>query len=553
MPYQPLSSLSNSNWSPSGLFSAAVKNTNSVSTPSSTSGLGMANADFVQPTAPKTMGAPAKTPASNVALPTNTIPANQTAPVKPSTQITQPQSVTPTSSVQPSSTGSAPTTNTNSTTQPQSPANTGLFGQAVGTQFGIAQNGNPQSPSQGTLQGIANTGSQDATQAYGGLYGIATNGSPQFQQASNNVKGLQLTQNEIASNPNLAAEVASGRGQALTGEINAAQTSVQNALAQQAQQITAGNDAGSLANTNTANQISAANDAGNLGLTNQSQQITAANNTGTLTAPQLGQYGQGYYNPLTGQSAGGNSGGALNPINNVQSLAQQVISGQISPSQAYAMGGSVANFPGLLNQAINGINPNFNTGSAQARYDANQSNRTLQGTAPVSAGAQGFGQATQDYNNVKLQVNNVDSLGNLLVQTGSGQNINPFQFAPANQALNTFQSSLSSEGQAQFKSSLAAFAGVASQLLANSSGQIPTDVSNNISKIADGTITMGALQSLVNQAKLEGSTKLGNQASQYIDYQSMLNGGPARNLPGTMSAQGKSYVLGSDGTYTPIN
>lgn len=67
----------------------------------------------------------------------------------------------------------------------------------------------------------------------------------------------------------------------------------------------------------------------------------------------------------------GNSGGALNPLNNVGSIAQQVISGQISPSQAYAMGGSVANWQGLLNQAIQQASPGFDTGAAEGKYAAN--------------------------------------------------------------------------------------------------------------------------------------------------------------------------------------
>lgn len=394
-----------------------------------------------------------------------------------------------------------------------------------------------------------------------GLQGIAANQTPDVIKAKEDYarfsKASPYMLSDVRGNPNVAADVSVGRGAVLGANLAAEQqalaSNVANALTGQGQQITAGQAAGNLGLTGQAQQITAANEAGGLGLTGQGQQISALGNITNATAPTQIPYGVQYGTPeqlMAGNAAGG--GGALNPINNVQSLAQQVINGQISPSQAYAMGGSVQNWQGLLNSEIQKQKPGFNTAQAEGNYSARQSNTQTQGTAPIQAGASGFGQATQDTNNLKLQVNNVESLGNLLVSTGAGQNINPLQFAPANQLVNDFKTSLSTEGQIRFNSSLAAFAGVASQLLANSSGQIPTDVSNNIAKIANGTITMGALRGLVDQARLEGHTKLGNQVSQLIDYQSQLNGGQPKNLPGTMSANGQNYVLSQDGTYNPI-
>lgn len=177
--------------------------------------------------------------------------------------------------------------------------------------------------------------------------------------------------------------------------------------------------------------------AGGLGNTTQSNQITGQNAVVGATAPQLGQYGSTYYNPQTGGSntnatpssptsgqasgmiqqinqavaayqaanpgkplpqalqdeissvesniassaQGGSSGtSSLNPINNLQSIAQQVVNGQISPSQGYALGGSVANFQGALNQAIQQASPGFDTAKAQGAYDAKLASETQTGT-----------------------------------------------------------------------------------------------------------------------------------------------------------------------------
>ena len=156
------------------------------------------------------------------------------------------------------------------------------------------------------------TSATPAQGAISTLNNIAQNGSPQVQQQNQNVQGLLNVQNEIANNPNLAAEVASGRGQAIGGEINAAQQGVQNALAQQNQQITAGNEAGNLGLTGQSQQLGAENNAANLGLTQQGQQILAGSSAGQLSQPVTGPGGvlgtPQSVQPFTSSGAGSNSG-----------------------------------------------------------------------------------------------------------------------------------------------------------------------------------------------------------------------------------------------------
>lgn len=249
-------------------------------------------------------------------------------------------------------------------------------------------------------------------------------------------------------------------------------------------------------------------------LTGQNQGQNALNYAGNLTQPQLGQFGQAYYDPVTGQATSGGQNASLNPIANIQSIAQQVANGQISPAQGYALGGSVPNFQGALNQAILGLNPNFNQASAQAAYDTRQQNQTTAGTTPTNAAASTYAANYPQYIALQGQLSNVTGLGNLLLTTASGGQVNPLDISLGNQTIAAFKRNLSSADQAKFDSTLAAFSGAASQLLANSSGQIPTDISGNIAKIANGSLGLDALRAMVGQASKEGAIKLSTSASQ---------------------------------------
>lgn len=276
-----------------------------------------------------------------------------------------------------------------------------------------------------------------------------------------------------------------------------------------------------------------------------------ATNAKGITDQAFGlQYGTPAESAL--DSGGAGSGSSLNPINNISSLAQQVISGQTGPDKAFAMGGNVPNFQGALNAEIQKQSPGFDMAAAQGRYDAKQSNTTTAGTASTNANAAGYSPALQTYNDTSLKLNNVNDLGNLAVNTGTLGGINPFDAKYANMSLTNFRQQLSSDAQKRFDSSIATFAGAASSLLADASGQTPTGVTGLTNGVVDPNISMSALASIVDQAKKEGAIKAGNQASQVFNYKTAINGGTPQNLPGTMSAGGITYVLSPDGTYNPL-
>lgn len=275
-------------------------------------------------------------------------------------------------------------------------------------------------------------------------------------------------------------------------------------------------------------------------LTAQGQQQSGLNAAGQLTQPQLGQQGQAYYDPETKQMSGAGQNAALNPVANIQSIAQQVARGQISPAQGYALGGSVANFQGALNQAILAINPSFNQASAQAAYDSRQQNATTAGTTPTNAAAAAYGQNYPAYLQTQAQISNVTGLGNLLLQTATGGQINPLDVSLGNQTIAQFRRNVSSTDQAKFDSTLAAFSGAASQLLSNSSGQIPTDVSANIAKIANGTLGLDALRGMVQQAQAEGQIKL-QTAGSLVNTPGSTIGAPKVQGPADINALRTQY------------
>ena len=619
MAYQsPSTAFSGSNWSPMGLFGSAFKQAtgqtsimgsqavspaskvappvNTIPT-SQTQPSGQSTLQKIVPSATpvntgsKGLLAPGQTTTQgNQASPQPVAPVAPTAPSTPAAPV-QPTGVSSyQQGLNADATASANTQALNNDsannyqTQPAS-SSLGLYGQST-------QNLSNTQPTTGTTnaitssQGIANGNPQNQQgQNYAnninssqGLLGqFAQNQTPAVTQAENAYSKFVGTTdpNAAASQAALASpeSIALGRSQQLGDRLaSTAQglgSAYQAAVQGEAQQINSAQQQGNQAIQGQKNQLTGANQAGNLSNTAQSNQIGAQNDAGTLTQPQLGQYGQAYYNPQTGQMTNGsaNGGGALNPINNINSIAQQIISGQISPSQGYAMGGSVANFQGALNAAIQQAQPGFNTAAAQGKYDAQQQNTTTSGTAGTTAAAQnqitrqtattnagsaGYQPALIAYQDVNTKLNNVNDLGNLAVNTGTLGGINPFDAKYASMALSQFRSQLSSEAQKRFDSSISTFSGAASSLLADSSGQTPTGITGLTNGVVDPNITMSALAGLVDQAKKEGAVKAGNQASQVYNYYQIMNGGTASNLPGTMSAGGITYVLTPDGTYNPL-
>lgn len=201
----------------------------------------------------------------------------------------------------------------------------------------------PYMSSVGGLQGIASGKNTDDynqktyRKANSTLQGFANNQTPAVIKAEEDYnKFSQQNPYMLAAqhNPNVAADIASGRssllGQTFAAESAAKQAAVSNALTGQQQ------------------QIGAANEVADQALTGQGQQVTAGQQAGALTAPVAGATYFG--NPMTGGLQGGYSGGqgggqTGNQLidNSIQSAIDLVKrGGSTTDAMANLVGGEVA-------------------------------------------------------------------------------------------------------------------------------------------------------------------------------------------------------------------
>jgi hypothetical protein len=287
---------------------------------------------------------------------------------------------------------------------------------AVGTSQGIANNQGTSAPA-GTPGAYANT-------ATTGLLGLTQGQTPQVTQAEQQYNTLAqqspILQAELAGNPNIASEVASGRGQVLgsqlAGQLQGASQNVQNALTGQGQQITAGTDAASAANTTQSQQLTGANQAGTMANTAQQNQITGQYNAGSLSQPTQLPYGTQYGTPqqlMNGQGQG--QSGNLSPQNTASNYAAQVIAGTKSYNDAKsAMGYAGSAGQAMLDQAIQQQKPGFNVNQAQV-------NSETQGALAPQGSV-----ATGELNNLQTSMGQMTNVMGFLPQNTSIPVVNAF-------------------------------------------------------------------------------------------------------------------------------
>lgn len=246
------------------------------------------------------------------------------------------------------------------------------------------------------------------------------------------------------------------------------------------------------------------------------QLLTEAQGLSSLAsavAPTVGAQGQTQYSPLEAGTNGTNSNPALNPINNIDSIASQVISHQISPAQAYALGGNVPTFQGALNQAILKLDPKANTATLQGSFDAKQANTTTSGVTPVNAAADTYKNTYESYLDLKKTIQNVDQFGNFLLSTmkaPDGTTINPYDVKYANIKLADIRNQLSNEQQATFDSTYASLKARVASLLATGGAEIPTQITQDTNKVLDGSLPLKSLSAVLTRIAAEGKILTGN-------------------------------------------
>ena len=234
--------------------------------------------------------------------------------------------------------------------------------------------------------------------------------------------------------------------------------------------------------------------------TQQQQQLGALGTAAGLAQPQLGQYGQAYYNPLTAGSAGGGTG--VSPSDpfyaTLQQYAQMAANGQYS-----AIPASVTGNPALsaqLNQMATAINPSYNPVQSSA-----QSSIQTQQAGTVAS-----------YQSALQQARNVGSQLNDLINTFG---LNPSDINAANSGLQKIAQNTSNPQYQQLSNYLNSLASLYAQILTPTGGTT-TDTTRSIAAsmldaTAKGTSIQSTISALDNeaQARIAGVSTTGNQSN----------------------------------------
>ena len=274
-----------------------------------------------------------------------------------------------------------------------------------------------------------------------------------------------------AGNAAIASQSASAR-------MNALGQAEQAALQGTGQQLTGQSQMASAYN----NALSGAN-------TQQGQNISALGTAAGLASPTTAAYGQTVFNPLTGQYSGGDNN--LNPQNVASDLAQKVISGQMTYDQASSSLGYAGNAgQQFLNNAIKGVNPNFNIPQSQATLSGQTG---VAGQLPqmqaADTAAEGIRNKIDTYldNNPGLNASNA-AIGNLAQQWLQGKQLADPKYQTLFNYLNEYTSTLApilgvGGDTTNLKTEIAQ-----SFVNAAASGQSISEVLQNISSLSKGKI-----------------------------------------------------------------
>lgn len=345
---------------------------------------------------------------------------------------------------------------------------------------------------QNSGNGLLNTQSNPqvaASTQNGLLTNIAQNQTPEVTSAQNEYntfsKQSPLLLSDVANNPNVAAEVSVGRGQALgqtlSAEHQALQGNVNNALQGESQQIGAANNAAGNINTAQGQGITAGNDVLGSGTTQQGQGISGLGTAASVSAPTVGGYGQTQYQPLNA----GQGGGQVQPGDpfyaTLQSYAQMAANGQISAVPSSITGNAQLN--AQLNEMAKSINPSYNpiVSQAQSGITASQTGQNAQYQQAINQG------------------DNLTSQANDLINTF---NLNPNELNVGNGAIQKIALNTSDPNYQSLRNYLGSLASVYQPVLGDSaSGQSLLD---STAKGTSISTTLNNLKSAV-QAKMAGT------------------------------------------------
>lgn len=387
---------------------------------------------------------------------------------------------------------------TNATGNPQvNNANT-TFPSSPGQQPTTNSN-NPFTNSLNTQQTYSSgQGTPAVNTAQGTLQGIASNQTPQVQQAQQQyndfAKASPFLLSDVRNNPNVAADVSVGRGQALgqtlSGEQSALAQGVTNALSGESQQIGAAQGAGNVAQAQT------------------NQQQSSAANVGSLTQPQAGASYFG--SPVSG----GVVGQGNNLVSTAVSQATQLVQNGADPAQvlsqltsAYGAGSPavVAFQQQMLDRTGGTYNPTAASASSQQT---------------ASQGAQTGGEAY----NLSTALKQVNTINPVITNFLSTANINPTTSPLYNQPINSYVGSLGNPGaMAQYNTMMTDLQNFSSQIVASGNAQTPTAITVANALQNPSNLSLKDIKSYMDTLTTLGQNRLGvlqdqAKASGYTGY-----------------------------------
>ena len=356
--------------------------------------------------------------------------------------------------------------------------------------------------------------------------------------------------------------------QLYASKIAADQAAVQNALTSQGQQIGATESAGGLnapiVNPQTQGLVSPSQNATTNSTTSggslASMIGTRTNATGQTEYYNASAPGQpGFATPqaladfVNQQMPGSNAtaanvfgllqsqnGQAVQPNNpyyqTLQTAASLLASNQVSAANDI-MGSMTSAVKAQVYQLAKAQGYNANTAAGEAA--AQQSNTATAGTAAVNAGLAAYTNAYPAVQQLNQALNNISTAGGMTVQNAQGNNVNPFTFAPANDTLAQAKTLLSDSGQVTFNSNIANLKNSIEGIYASNGGSTPTDISNQINQMADGSLSISGLQALIAAAQQEGQGRLTNaKATAQSEYQQTQGSTTSQFTNGQTSADG---------------
>ncbi len=443
------------------------------------------------------------------------------------------QKYVPTSGLINSGGTSSGTTGTTPTPQPTpfSGATNGLLGIGTGGGASTVNTSTSNLNNTATNQGASANPTTPAGQintATTGLLNQSANASPDVVAAEKSYNDFSQTAPYMKAaqyNPSVAADIASGRGQVLGQTFAAEQAAkaqaVQNALTEQGQQITAGNEAGALAGTAQGQQITAGTNAGTLGIGQQNAQTSALQNAGNLTQPSPAGYGQTVFNPATGTYTGGSAGVSPNDpfYATLQQYAQMAANGQISAIPASITGNPVLN--AQVNQLAKEQNPNYNPVVSAAQGAAAASNVSTTGTAAVNAANTGYQGAVQEYQDNTAKYTALTGISNQVTGTLSNY-ANTGKLTNLNSAINTISGLTSDPNYQQFVTAIGN-AQASYQAILGSSGVTPTKADQDAVAALNPNSSASTIVAALNQLSADAHSLIIVPAYQKVNnYKTQL-------------------------------